>query len=138
MANLNDIQLDLDPVEKGIWFIYHEDFEMLIASTKSEAYEKAIRKQGGTARKGFRSSSLSGDDQMNAAIERASVVHCCKGWKGLFDGDTEIVYSPEKALEILLDPKFRNIFDWFWITANDIAEFTATAQQERAGNSESA
>jgi len=137
MVNLNDMALDLDPVENGIWFTYHEDFEMLIASTKNEPYEKALRKQGGSARKGFRTSSTMSDEATNKAIERACVVHCCKGWRNLFDGETEIVYTPEKALEFLLDPKFRNVFDWFWITANDIGEFTADAQRDRAKNSAS-
>lgn len=134
MAKLNEIEADLDGEMNGVWIPFVLDIEVLIARARAPKFLEALRK----IKKRARAQNLDVEQMIEEDPKMMAPLvarHILKGWKNL-DGEdgSPIEFSEEKALEILLNPKYIDFYIFVIRESNNAAIFANRKKQEAAGN----
>lgn len=117
-VKLKALRLDTDKESNGIWREFVPGLEFKVARSGNAAYRAEAAKV--LAPYAGRGSSGPRDIEMQPVLAPVMAKHILKGWRGLEDeSGAEIVYSPEKAKEILEDPAHIDLFEQVLIWAAD-------------------
>jgi hypothetical protein len=140
MAKLSHIATDTDKAEVGQWIEYcpamdKEDkpLELKIARLGNPSYndrlQSLVRPHRRKVRAGFES-------ELEPFVKRAVAECCLVGWRGMYsDEGKEIKYTKERSVEILLDPRYGDLYDFVMDFAGDAAAYREVSIEESAGNS---
>lgn len=119
-----------DAEEAGRWFEYG-DAKFLIASTRSEAFRKAVALRGkpyaAQARRGVLPATV-----LDKITFEAMAEHIVLGWEGITENGKAVEYSPAAALDFLNRfPKFAELILEF---ASNEAAFLDELDEEAIEN----
>jgi hypothetical protein len=130
---LSQLAVDTTKSEDGVWIEFGAGFELLIARANNAAFKAELARlvkpyQREIAREGM--SSRHATDAHTKAQAKCVVLN----WRGLEDEDGEpIPYSPEKAFEILSDPRYPELKEFVDIESNNLDNFRAEDQADAEG-----
>ncbi len=109
MAKLSTLEMDPDLIEQGKRFPWKEDVVLIVASVRNQAYQEHVRALCRPHLAELRSEHCPPGRRLEI-IKPAVARHLLKGWENLQDDEgREIVYSPEKALELLNNPRLPSL-----------------------------
>lgn len=131
--DINDFKLDKSAKASGVWIEFGGDAAFKIAAFDNPSFTEAFRK----ATKPYNDlgKSIPEDDQLEIMCRTMSH-HVVLDWRGVFDGDEELVYSPDAAYRLLKELE--------WIRSKIITEaqklenFKTKTREATAGNSATA
>lgn len=118
MAKLNSLRIDAKKVSNGVWCKYQDDIEFLIARKENPQFHEFMEEEIAPHLASIRAGTF--DKELDKKITKKAIAHTVLlGWKGLEDDEGKpIKYSPEKALEILEDPEFSDIYKFILMMSN--------------------
>lgn len=108
MGNLSAVRIDTKKEVDGVEFDYFEDIKLKVARFDNPAFTKFMRASLKPHQQALR------DDQLSEAVaeriyHEGLAKHVLVGWSGITDSEGNAVpYTPEKALEYLSDPAYRD------------------------------
>lgn len=140
MVKLSEIATDLNAEEEGVWAEYVPGFKVKIASTATRAFKEAVEKAHAPYLELMRSDSGKPAEERKFTREMRQkivreitsrlIVRDWIGWEG--DDGKQVPYSPEKALEVLSDPRFHRLESWIdSIASSDEAYRLARVERDR-------
>jgi len=124
----SDKQAEID----GVWTDYAPGFRVKIARMNNPEFEKALRRIRRPYLRRMRRGEIS-EDVAEMIMRQAVAETILLGWEGLVDDDDKpIIYSKEKALELLSESRefFNEVFDM----SRDAAIFREELQEEAEKN----
>ncbi len=96
-------RIDAVKSKDGVWYTLDSETSLLIANATSKHYQNVLRGKMRQHLKELRTNTLT--DEVQDSLTTETIAECVLlDWKGLKENGEDIVYSPEKALEILNDP----------------------------------
>ena len=127
-------KLDVGLSTDGRWCVYPptagdpKPIEVLIARWGNEAFERA--QFNTTARRATKKHPSF--DKNRESVRKAASRHIIKGWKHMELGpDTgDVEYSPQKAFEVISDPRYDAFYEWVIEEALEDGEFAEIAKAE--------
>ena len=124
--------LDTEKADHGRWVEYVPGIEVLIARAGNRAARDLLTE---LSQKNLRKIQA-GQTHVIEAIHREVCAKCIiKGWRGLsLDGKKEEKYTPEKALEVLKDPRYLEFYEFVQAEAGLDNEYREQSIKEAAGN----
>src|SRR5690606_19221049 len=135
MALLKVIATDLQKEERGVWTTYPgTDLELLVARIGNPQWESMSRKLLRQVRKERRKGELS--EREAKQLLAPAVARCILlDWKNLEDEGPDgnpvpIPYSEAKALELLRDPRFKDLYEFVFSFANDGQAYTVDLEDD--------
>ncbi|HEY7821606.1 MAG TPA: hypothetical protein VIG24_02170 [Acidimicrobiia bacterium] len=127
--DINDFRLDKDAKQNGVWVDFGGGASFKIANFDNPSFTDAFRK----ATKPYNDlgKKIPEDDQIEI-MARTMSNFIVLDWKGVFDGDNELPYSPDAAYRLLKE------LEWIRTRiikeAQDLEHFRAKAREETEGN----
>ena len=126
MATLQDLMVDKEKMEKGVWkdFVpfYGVSVRLLIASSNNPEYIKEVGKLIRENLKAIRGDNTGKVEQ--ESIKPAVARYLLLGWEGIDDDKgSPIPYSYDAALSILGTPELYHLYDYVRIQAEITANF---------------
>jgi hypothetical protein len=135
MAILDTLMLDLDRATSGEWFHYRDGFEVRIVSTSTLDFSQAERDAIRPFTEVSRAGKLTQEMRRNISLELLAR-HAIVDWRGLTDKEGQvIIYTPERALDLLRDPRLFPFLQWVERVAANDANFAARVIEDSVGNS---
>jgi|TARA_R100000501_G_C2618568_1_gene112040 hypothetical protein len=136
MAKLNSVALNPESSVEGIWVTYMYDIELKIARLGNSKYKEYAAKLLAPFVRESRGKVL--PDERLEKVTKPAVANCILvDWRNIQNDDgTEFEYSPEKALEILSDDKYVDLYEFVMLTSGNSEIFRAELQEDSAGNLE--
>ena len=126
MAKLSDLIVDVKAQEEGEWRAhpYFDGVEVLVRSIHCEAY----RKRRATLYNRLPPKRRKHGDAMELTLrlDREALDACLGGWRGIDEAE----YSPDRAREWSIDPRFRRFWEGVRELAEDIGESEASSREE--------
>ena len=139
MAKLSSVKSNVKKSEEGIWTPFESGIEFLIARMGNPKYTKLLAKLSRPHHRKLRGSRGASSDLENDLTKQAVAKTVLVGWRNLDDEDgNPIPYSQEKALEIISDPAYIEVYNFVLATAGDFQAFREEDQAESLGNSSEA
>jgi len=127
--DINDFRLDKDAKATGVWIEFGGGASIKIASFDNPSFTEAFRK----ATKPYNDLGKKPDDEEQIEIMcRSMSQFIVLDWKGIYDGDDLLEFSPENAYRLLKELE--------WIRAKIVSEaqslsnFKAKAREDTEGN----
>jgi len=99
MADIQQLMLDPDKQDKGVWVKYDLDTELLIGNTNSQEFRKACSDLLEPYRQKIRTKGIEFTERVEI-IKPAIAKHLLKGWKNLTENGKQLSFSPKEALRI--------------------------------------
>jgi len=99
MADIQQLILDPDKQNKGVWVKYDLDTELLIGNTNSQEFRKACAELLEPFRQKIRTKGIEFAERIEI-IKPAIAEHLHKGWKNLSENGKQLIFSPKEALRI--------------------------------------
>lgn len=132
--NINQLRMDSDKEQKGVWFDYIGDIKLKIARTGNPNYRAAMTELNAgdldVLQIGDTQSKQLDLVQMKIASKALLV-----GWQNLTgDDNVEIPYSEEKAFELLSDPELGHLYDFVIVSSSNLERFLQDKEQQESGN----
>lgn len=124
--DLRNVRIDTESEVKGVWVEIDNQTKLLIASAKSPAYKKVLRDALRTEIDKLNGEQLD-EEKIDEISTEILAEHILLGWEGLTEGGEPIVYSTEKAYDILTDKAFRQFKEFVVSKADDISLFRDTS-----------
>jgi len=92
---------------EGVWEDIGEGCEVLIARFGNKNFQQKLTNLLKPHRQAMRRNTLS-DDIYESCVSQAASQHILLGWKGMYEGEKELVYSPQEAKRLFdAYPDFR-------------------------------
>lgn len=116
--SVTDAGAELD----GIWIPYPlvDGIEVKIARFGNKNHEKSLKR----LRKPFTAYNKEPSDEQAERITLESLVDAVLlDWRGIKDGDSDVEYSKDVAMQILADPSARDFLDFIVKASTDINTF---------------
>lgn len=138
MARLSSLRSDLTKEKVGVWVAWELGIRFRIARMNNPSYDEAVREALRPHRDRIRRGVM--DER---EIERLSLqavgTHILTGWENV-EGDDgmSIPYSPEKAVEILGDARYREVYDFVVDVSRRSALYRVQEREDDLGNSQPA
>lgn len=131
--DINDFKLDKGAKATGVWIEFGGGAEFKIASFDNPSFTDAFRK----ATKPYNDlgKDIPEADQLEIMCRTMSQF-VVLDWKGVFDGDTELVYSTDNAYRLLKELEW--IRSKIISEAQNLSNFKQKAREATEGNSEPA
>lgn len=132
---ISKIKKDVNAVDAGVWVNKcFDDLDVKVASTDSRKYTDALR----VALKPYQRTLKNMSNEQFAEIQnKIAAKYLLLDWRGLQDDEgNEILYSPEKALELLNDPEMADFRELIMSLASEQELFRKEALAELATKSE--
>lgn len=127
--DINDFRLDKDAKQQGVWVDFGGGASFKLANFDNPSFTDAFRK----ATKPYNDlgKKIPEDDQLEI-MARTMSQFIVLDWKGVYDGDKELVYSADNAYRLLKE------LEWIRMRiikeAQDLENFRAKAREETEGN----
>ncbi len=139
---LSKYKTDTNAAKEGVWVTMEGTFEIKIARSNSPKFQtffqKHARGKGRRFLKGAAKGSLDSDsiEALKPVMKEAAARCLIVDWRGLQEEDgSEIPYSEEKAVEILINPEYEDLFNDVLEAAQDQELYRAEEDASDAGNS---
>lgn len=134
MARLGAIQTDLNKAIEGVWVNYELDIRLKIARLGNQNYQKYVQQLSRPHLQRMRGKAPNTD--LIKEITKQAVSHCILlGWEHIQDDKgKDIPYSPEKALELLSDPRFEDLYMFILEIAQDAELYRQEIQKDSEKN----
>lgn len=137
---LSSLQQNVNLETEGVWVDYDSEFKVKVARMGNPNFEAYVNKMTKTfLGDGFsRGSEKIQDPQVLQEItQKAMAKTVLLDWAGLEDDEgNQIPYSPEKAYELLSDPKFKDFYRDITQIANNGKRYRDEGVEEAVGNSQ--
>jgi hypothetical protein len=133
MAELSKLLLDEQKISEGVWVLWEEDIELLLAPMHNKRMEEYVRQKTVSNSRGGRVRRVSDELSDKITLEAISR-HVLIGWKNLEMDGKEVEYSHEKAFELLSHIGLTHLYRFVLLTASDDAIFRAELEEEELGN----
>ena len=125
-------KLDTKKSEEGRWVEYVPGISVLIARSRNRKALDMMAKLGQRSLRRIQSGSTEALDSITKQVVAHTII---RGWRGMTDDDgADIPYSPEKALEIISDPRYADFLEFVQTEAGLDDEYRASDMEEAAGN----
>lgn len=106
--NLEELKLDLDGAEEGIWFPFGEDCDIRIARWGNKHHQKVIKKLDEKYGRKIRAGAI--NDESARQIMKEQWPTIIKDWRGLCLGGDELHYSPEAVKDLAVNEQYEAFF----------------------------
>lgn len=103
--DMKNIKMDVKKQDDGVWVDVDGETQFLIARMYNKNFNKLFEKLTSPYKSPAKRHLLDGDlgeKIMTETIAKTVIL----GWKNLKDGDKPVLYSAEKAIEIIADPSY--------------------------------
>lgn len=133
---LNLPRTDVAKAAKGIWARFDGPIRFRIARAGNAEYYAEMQRILADDIPTLRHRHSGMDDRQMEAHLRAASKHVLTGWEGITNTETgEVVeYDHDVAYEILSDPAWKEVEEFVWSVARDIAAFREDEVGEAEGN----
>ena len=132
--DLKTLRVDSKKIANGVWCDIGGGTELLIARWNNPAYIKALMKANEPYKNKYKANALS-EKQNKELLTDVIVETILLGWNNLKSDGVEIVYSREKAAELLNDDELIDFRELVVSLAQDEASFRKEDIEETAGKS---
>lgn len=122
--NVTSQNKELEGVEFD--FPYADGVKFRIARAQNMHHKRKLNQLRGS----FSSIGAASPEDEEKMLIRSLPGTVVLGWSGVKDGDTEVVYSDEECLNILLDPRSRDLLEWILRTATNINNYRVQKTEE--------
>jgi hypothetical protein len=131
MAKLSSFRIDAKKVNSGVLCEYADGVKFLVARKPNDAFEQMMEDLVQPHLASIRAGTF--DKKLDQQITKEAVAKTVLlGWENLTDDEGQpIPYTPEKALEILNDPAYADIYR-FILTMASSQQLFRVKEQERA------
>jgi hypothetical protein len=134
MVKLSGLRLSPELSDGGRWLDYIPGVRLKVASVKGKAFQR-----GHADLLRDKSRHIISEDAKNAIYADVRIEALDKwvllGWEGLeADDGTPLVYTAEKAHEILRDPLCTELLDFVWVAANETHQYRQAAEDDARKN----
>ncbi len=136
MAKLTSIKTDTKKSIEGVWQLFDAGIEFLIAKKPNHKYEEKLMKLS----KPY--VQLTRRGQMPVELDREITLKAVVGtvllnWRNLEDEDGKpIKFTEKKAIEILSDEAYEDLYNWILMTAHSTALYRLEDDEEAGKNSQ--
>lgn len=135
--DIKSMASDVKKEVEGTWRTYPgTDFECLIARMDNDEYtaaEAKLRLSSEIQRRARKRKPLN-EAESRLIIAPLVARHIIKGWRGLSEGGAIVEYSPQRAEDMLRDPRFKHFYTWVLTESRNDAEYMEDAEAEIAKN----
>lgn len=135
MAKLSEISTDPKLEKDGVWLDYAVGIRVKVSRLDNPEYREHLA----TALKPYRTNVKQGKVDPEAIakdVKRVRAEYILRDWMNIEDEDGKpIPYSPEKAFEVFMDPKFHDFYEFVIGCSEQAANFRLEVIQEELGNS---
>jgi len=122
---LKKLAIDVDAAEDGKWFDFSGEVKFKIGRLNNRKYQLKYAAELNTAFEEYGDKIPSDDYEKIMTVALAS---CVTDWSGIEnDDDSDFEYSDERAVELLLDPEYKDIRDFVAMKSNIISNFRKKA-----------
>lgn len=130
-VKLSSLRADLAREEKGDWIEFPDwpGVEFNVSSLHLPIYQTARDLLFKRLAKIYKKTSIPGP-VMTTELGKLYAKHILHGWRGL-----DVAYTPEKAVEILTDPEFRNVVAAVEWCAGKVSETDVEFVEDEVKNS---
>lgn len=128
--DLNDFRVDEKKQVAGVWIDFGGGASSKLASLENPIFIQAFQRKNKSYTEVQRD-NLEEKEQENILLPLMAR-HVILDWKGVYDGDVEIKYSYEKALEVLREIKW--VRDKVLAESRKIANFRADRKEKTTKN----
>lgn len=137
-GNLHLFRTDPDKSRRGTPIELEGGVRVFIARARIRLWRARVRELLEPHRKELRAGTLPLDVLTRIEGEAAADT-LIRGWEGLTDDDGDVVpYSPEKARELMTDPRYERFQDLIIGEAEHLENFRAEVGEQSLGNSSGA
>ena len=128
---LASLKANLEREAKGDWVGYPDwpGVAFNVSSIHTPAYKTAVQLMSQRLARVYKSKPVPADE-MHEELGQLFCKHLLHDWRGL-----DVAYSPEKALEVLCDPAYRDVLDAVRWCAEKISELQVEFVETKAKNS---
>lgn len=134
MGKLSALRTDPDKEISGIWVDYVDGIRFRIARMNNAAYEKFVANKQSTNPTIFTLKSQDPEFR-NSVVCEAVANTVLLGWENLTaDDGSEIPYTAAKALEIISNPEYRDVYNFILVQASNAANYKRAVLEAKAGN----
>jgi hypothetical protein len=131
--DLDDILMDSDAVENGVWVQYDGDFYLRIASASTREFEEAQMRAIEPFTQAVREGVMPKDVEQRIEAELLAK-RCVKDWRGLTDKGVPVPYSAERCAAMMLHSGGYRLLRFVRTTAYGAARFRAQQTEAAKGN----
>lgn len=131
--NINDFRLDPEAKTNGVWIEMGGGAAFLVAAFDNPSFTDAFRKA--TKPYSELGKKIPDNDQLEIMCRTMSQF-VVLDWRGVYDGDKELKYSPDNAYRLLKELEW--IRSRLINEAQNLENFRLKAREETEGNSEAA
>lgn len=121
MARLSKLRVDTNKVVNGVWVKYREDIEFLVARNPNPKFNAKLDELFYPHLASIRAKTF--DSKLDEALTLEAVCEfILLDWKGLEDdNDKPIKYSKEKAMEIMGNEEYQDIYKFILLMSKSSA-----------------
>ena len=135
MAKLTSIKTDTKKSLEGVWQLFDAGIEFLIAKKPNSKYEEKLMKLSKPYTQLTRRGQMPVDLDREITL-KAVVGTVLLGWKHLEDNDGKVIkFSEKKAIEILSDEAYEDLYNWILMTAHSSALYRLEDDEDAGKNS---
>ncbi len=135
MARLTSVRTDTKKCNEGIWQHFDNGIEFLIGKKPNTAYSEKLALLSKPYKELIRRQQLP-REQDEALTLQAVCGTVVLDWKNIEDDKgVTIPFSEEKALEILSDPLYADVYNWILLISHSSALFRMEEEVDEAKNS---
>ena len=135
--NLKDIKVDSSKSEEGVWIEIDDGAELKIARQQNKNYVREMNKEFAARKIKLKSLGRLDSLVLREITLRIAAKTILLDWKGLFEGDKELKYSPEEAMRLMIDPDYQEFQNLVLELSDDAEHFRKEEIEESAKKSES-
>ncbi len=140
MGELMKTAVDVKSIDEGAWAVYEGIIRVKLASTLTKSFREALAEALTLEREEKNDEGEISDDWWLDKRKELTGLHLIKDWGGeemdLEISGEVIPFSPEKAVEILQDPKFLLFWNWVTFKTESPSFFRIQSSERTAKNSE--
>jgi len=131
--DLQDTAIDIEKERDGVWIEIDKTTSVMLARYLNPKHKKCVSKLMKPYARLQRMNNLS--DEITDKIEAQAIAETILlGWKGLKENGADVLYSKEKAIEIMMDPKYSAFADLVKELSSDMENFHQILIEESVEN----
>lgn len=136
MGTLSNFKTDLKKAhEEGVEVEIGKGFFITLMRINNPDYQSYISQHLQGKSKRINNQEWGVLEEAKPILKKACALTIVKGWRGMTDRDNnEIPFSEDKAVEILTDLAFEDLYDVIIDLASDAATYREKAFEEDSGN----
>jgi len=102
--DIKKLKINTGKAEEGVWVDFGDGFKVKVARKGNKDYQKHVTNHP-KIKPFLKNPKAISDDVFLEVVNEAKAKFVVRDWSGLKDGDKEVPYTWEKALEMLTDPE---------------------------------